>query len=120
LGQTVLLLATATVSASVGLLAALTVPLPSHLFPNDRGPESIEEILKYGFQYRLSRPVHILVMGIDRVPGADPGSAALFEGRSDTMPDGTIVGHILHIDRFGNLIATFVLVLTPFGNWLMP
>jgi len=85
LGQTVLLLATATVSASVGLLAALTVPLPSHLFPNDRGPESIEEILKYGFQYRLSRPVHILVMGIDRVPGADPGSAALFEGRSDTM-----------------------------------
>ena len=36
-------------------------------------------------QYRLSRPVNILVMGIDPVPGAVDGSPQSFNGPSDTM-----------------------------------
>ncbi|WP_267383191.1 LCP family protein [Cyanobacterium sp. uoEpiScrs1] len=36
-------------------------------------------------QYRLSRPVNVLVLGIDRVPDAPPGSLDIFGGRSDTI-----------------------------------
>ncbi|MDY7013935.1 MAG: LCP family protein, partial [Cyanobacteriota bacterium] len=36
-------------------------------------------------QYELERPINILVMGIDRVPDAPPGSQASFDGHSDTM-----------------------------------
>jgi len=35
--------------------------------------------------YNLARPVNILVMGIDRVLDAPPGSLEAFAGRSDTM-----------------------------------
>lgn len=35
--------------------------------------------------YNLARPVNILVMGIDRVLDAPPGSLQAFAGRSDTM-----------------------------------
>lgn len=35
--------------------------------------------------YTLSRPVNIVVMGIDRVEGTDPGSPDSFSGRSDTL-----------------------------------
>ncbi len=35
--------------------------------------------------YQLGRPVNILVMGIDLVPDAKPGSQQVFAGRSDTM-----------------------------------
>lgn len=35
--------------------------------------------------YNLARPVNILVMGIDRVLDAPPGSLEAFSGRSDTM-----------------------------------
>lgn len=85
LGQGVSLTLTGVTSAALGLIAMLVMPLPASLFPNDRGPESIDEILKYGFQYRVARPVNVLVMGIDRVPGAEPGSPTMFSGRSDTM-----------------------------------
>lgn len=76
---------TSLVSATLGLVTVLLLPLPASLFPNDRGPESIDEILKYGFQYRVARPVNVLIMGIDRVPSAELGSSTMFEGRTDTM-----------------------------------
>jgi LCP family protein required for cell wall assembly len=76
--------AVATTSAMVGLASALMMPLPAQLVPNDRGPETLDEVLS-GFQYRVSRPVNILVMGVDRVPEAKPGTPEIFEGRSDTM-----------------------------------
>lgn len=72
-------------SGSAGLVAALTVPLPKGILLNDRGPKSLSELIEYGFQYRVARPVNILVMGIDRVPGAQPGTPEIFSGRSDTM-----------------------------------
>ncbi|XHU95760.1 MAG: LCP family protein [cyanobacterium endosymbiont of Rhopalodia gibba] len=53
---------------------------PSALIPK---PEQKEEGVV--LQYRLSRPVNILVLGIDRVPDAPPGSLDAFGGRSDTI-----------------------------------
>lgn len=35
--------------------------------------------------YRLSRPVNLVIMGIDRVPDAAPGSPESFASRSDTL-----------------------------------
>lgn len=35
--------------------------------------------------YRLSRPVNVVLMGIDRVPDAEPGSPESFSSRSDTL-----------------------------------
>ncbi|NJL01344.1 MAG: LCP family protein [Spirulinaceae cyanobacterium SM2_1_0] len=37
------------------------------------------------FQYKIERPVNILVMGVDRVPEAEVGSKDAFDGRTDTM-----------------------------------
>lgn len=71
-------------SALVGLASALMLPIPAKI-ANDQGPESFGELIQYGFQYRVARPVNILVMGIDRVLDAPAGSAKVFEGRSDTM-----------------------------------
>lgn len=76
-----LLLAAVTASATVGLAAALMIPLPSQIVASDKGPRSLGDL----FQYQVGRPVNILVMGIDRVPDAKEGSPQMFEGRSDTM-----------------------------------
>lgn len=77
--------AVTTVSATMGLATALMVPLPASLAPNDKGPRSLGDLIENGFQYKVARPVNILVMGIDRVPGAKEGSTDIFTGRSDTM-----------------------------------
>ena len=73
-------------SATVGLAAALMVPLPNQFAPHDKGPRSISYLLDNGLlQYQVARPVNILVMGIDRVPDAKLGTPEVFNGRSDTM-----------------------------------
>ncbi|NES82820.1 MAG: LCP family protein [Moorea sp. SIO2B7] len=86
---------TATVSATIGATIALVSPLSPIIAPlsqkdgfvwkdfwqkeeNDHGWGS-------GWQYNLSRPVNILVMGIDRVPDIPKSSPDVFTGRSDTM-----------------------------------
>ncbi|MFW6359108.1 MAG: LCP family protein [Chroococcales cyanobacterium] len=87
-------LGTATLSALIGATAVLLTPLSSMMNPvssqddfvTDPSPIKVKEE-GWGalFQYRLARPVHILVMGIDRVPDAPLGSEEMFAGRSDTM-----------------------------------
>lgn len=78
-GTTVLL------SATIGAIAALTVPL-SEAFV--RHPEdaslSLQELWRKGVRHEVTRPVNILVMGIDEVR-AETDSADIFGGRSDTM-----------------------------------
>ncbi len=76
-------MALAGVSVTVGLTAALTLPLPRAL--HDQGPRSLGDLWESGLGYHISRPVNVLVMGIDRVPGALPGSKEMFTGRSDSM-----------------------------------
>lgn len=43
------------------------------------------DLWRNNWQYQLSRPVNILVMGIDSLPGASDTSATTFTGSSDTM-----------------------------------
>ncbi|BAP17687.1 LCP family protein [cyanobacterium endosymbiont of Epithemia turgida] len=97
---------TAALSATVGATITLFSPLSEKLIPfieqiqlpweqkilnPETGtssaiipqPQQKEEGLI--LQYRLSRPVNILVLGIDRVPDAPPGSLDAFGGRSDTI-----------------------------------
>jgi polyisoprenyl-teichoic acid--peptidoglycan teichoic acid transferase len=81
--QGVILLTAAILAGTAGLTAALTVPLPRTL--RDQGPRSLGDLWDSGLGYHVSRPVNVLVMGIDRVPGAAPGSKEMFTGRSDSM-----------------------------------
>jgi LCP family protein required for cell wall assembly len=77
------LLATAT-SATLGTTLALIVPLPGTV-ASEQGQKLLGDLWTSGFQYRVSRPVNILVMGVDRVLDAPEGSDEIFSGRSDTM-----------------------------------
>lgn len=74
----------AAVSGTLGLTAALMVPLPLGLIVRDRETRS-PNLWQTGLGYQVARPVNILIMGIDRVPGAKEGTDEIFSGRSDTM-----------------------------------
>jgi polyisoprenyl-teichoic acid--peptidoglycan teichoic acid transferase len=71
-------------AASVGTTFALVTPLPGVGSPKE-GQKLFGELWRSGFQYTIARPVNILVMGIDRVPGSPEGSEESFSGRSDTL-----------------------------------
>ncbi|MEX0268170.1 LCP family protein [Leptolyngbyaceae cyanobacterium UHCC 1019] len=71
-------------STTIGLTAALLLPLPMGLVAEDKAAKSLD-LWQFGMGYQVSRPVNILVMGIDLVPTATPGSREIFSGRSDTM-----------------------------------
>ena len=81
---------TAAISAAIGAITALLAPVE---------PPVITRVLDAtGFNYtssnsgyRLSRPVNILILGIDRVPEAAANGPKIFEGRSDTIL-------LLHLD----------------------
>lgn len=66
----------------------LISPLPFTLSgaANSR-PETnnLLSLFQGGFQYRLSRPINILLMGVDRVAEAQDNAELRFAGRSDTM-----------------------------------
>jgi polyisoprenyl-teichoic acid--peptidoglycan teichoic acid transferase len=80
------LVAVAAFSTAIGVTAAMMLPLPTGFASSQKGAQSSDsDRWQSGFQYEVGRPVNILVMGIDRVPGAKAGSKELFDGRSDTM-----------------------------------
>lgn len=82
---------TAGVSATVGMILTLMTPLPDAIAPSTPDQPStgqnvsLGDIWRNGLGYHITRPVNILVMGIDRVPNAPDDSEAVFGGRSDTM-----------------------------------
>lgn len=78
------LAAVSVLSATLGLGVAMMVPLPVGI-ASSKGAPSLDKLWQTGFQYQATRPVNILIMGIDRVPGAAEGSREMFSGRSDTM-----------------------------------
>ncbi|MGB6015126.1 MAG: LCP family protein, partial [Nodosilinea sp.] len=80
-----LFVGTATVSAVLGAAIALTVPLPGFLGGDTNPAASFGDLWQAGFRYQVTRPVTILVMGIDEVPDAQPTSDAVFAGRTDTL-----------------------------------
>jgi LCP family protein required for cell wall assembly len=78
------LVTTATISVAIGAGVALFAPVALNLGTKSNQP-GIASLWHTSFQYNLTRPVNILVMGIDRVPEAIPNSAEIFAGRSDTL-----------------------------------
>ncbi|MBD2105433.1 LCP family protein [Nodosilinea sp. FACHB-13] len=80
-----LFVGTAAVSAAVGAVISLTVPLPDFMGGNTNRAASFGDLWQAGFRYQVTRPVNILVMGIDEVPDAQPNSDAVFAGRTDTL-----------------------------------
>ena len=76
---------TATISAALGATLALVTPLSPFIAPLTQGLGSKGDLWRRGFQYKIARPVNILVMGIDRVSDAPKNSREVFAGRSDTM-----------------------------------
>lgn len=105
LGWGMVFVGVTTFAAACGMTLALVAPfqgLPEH--SSSGHSPSMGELFSRGLQYGMGRPVNILMMGIDRVPGAQPGSAEAFKGRSDTMllvrlnpEDGSV--NILSIPR---------------------
>lgn len=90
-------------SATVGAMLTLLTPLPPALVPWENSGASTD-LWKNVFFYRVSRPINVLIMGIDRVPGAAPESPDVFAGRSDTMllvhlDPGTQSASLLSIPR---------------------
>jgi polyisoprenyl-teichoic acid--peptidoglycan teichoic acid transferase len=80
---------TAAVSLTVGMTTALMMPLPQAIAPHNQDKAqafSIGEVLSKQLNYPITRPVNILVMGID-LPLDLPAGASphVFSGRSDTM-----------------------------------
>ncbi|WP_225938240.1 LCP family protein [Leptothermofonsia sichuanensis] len=75
----------ATASATLGLAVAMLTPLPTGLASSDKDGYSLDDLWQNGFQYKVARPVNILVMGIDRVLDTPKGAETIFDGRSDTM-----------------------------------
>lgn len=76
---------TAVASAVVGAAIAITVPLPDFLGGDTNRAGSFGDLWQAGFRYQVTRPVNILVMGIDEVPNAQPTSDEVFAGRTDTL-----------------------------------
>jgi polyisoprenyl-teichoic acid--peptidoglycan teichoic acid transferase len=77
-------------AAGLGSLIAVTIPLPGTVAPRE-GQRLLGDLFKNGFRYQVKRPINVLVMGIDRVPEAQPGSDAMFSGNSDSLL-------LLHLD----------------------
>lgn len=76
--------ATALTAAGLGAIAVLTFPLPRQISGETVAPP-LTELWRNGFRYQVSRPVNILVMGLDEahdVEGAEPDDLV---GRTDTM-----------------------------------
>jgi len=78
---------TATVASAIaGIYLALTLPLPQRFAPQEVAQKpTLPELLRKGVRHEITRPVNVLVMGIDRVPDAEEGTDRIFSGRSDTM-----------------------------------
>jgi LCP family protein required for cell wall assembly len=76
---------TATVSAAIGATVALVNPFAVHFSSILGHSQSNFPNLSPLSPYRLSRPLNLLVMGIDSVPGARNNGAASFGGSTDTL-----------------------------------
>lgn len=75
--------ATATVSAVAGAAFMLMVPLPKAWTGSASAP--LGDLWQSGFRYQMSRPVNILVMGVDRALDVEGAESDTLVGRTDTM-----------------------------------
>lgn len=67
-------------------MLTLTLPLPgSSSAPSHSVPATLADLWQSGFRYKVTRPINVLFMGIDEVPGAADNSSEIFTGRTDTL-----------------------------------
>ena len=78
------LVSIALLSGTVGSLIAVTVPLPGAVSPRE-GQKLLGDLFKNGFRYQVTRPVNVLVLGVDRVLDPNMTGDDLFTGHSDSM-----------------------------------
>ena len=87
LGWAIVFTGTAVASGLGGALVATTVPLPDWLAQDAPAPLSLIDLWQSGFRYQVTRPVNILVMGVDLPDPAEQREEdeTLFSGRADTI-----------------------------------
>lgn len=77
---------TATASATLGAALTLFSPWSPAIAPvGEEQQFTFNDLLRKGLRYQVTRPVNILVMGIDEVPDVPSSSSEAFAGRSDTL-----------------------------------
>jgi polyisoprenyl-teichoic acid--peptidoglycan teichoic acid transferase len=76
---------TAATSAVVGAALTLMTPLPTAIAPQAGQPLSVKELWQKSFGFHVSRPVNILVLGMDEARDGSEKSEDVFSGRSDTI-----------------------------------
>ncbi len=95
--------ATALGAAGLGAIAVLTFPLPRQVRGETVAPP-LADLWRSGFRYQVSRPVNILIMGLDEARDVDGAKPDDLVGRTDTMllarvnPEEKIV-NVLSIPR---------------------
>ena len=80
-----LLLILGFISAAIGAITALLAPVEPQMMSQVLDATGFNHISSTTFTSRISRPVNILIMGVDRVPKAVANSPKTFNGRSDTI-----------------------------------
>ena len=76
--------ATAFTAAGLGAIAVLTFPLPRQISGETVAPP-LTDLWRSGFRYQVSRPVNILVMGLDEAHDVEGAGPEDLVGRTDTM-----------------------------------
>jgi polyisoprenyl-teichoic acid--peptidoglycan teichoic acid transferase len=74
-----------TLSCSAGVMLARVAPITAFDWAALLRGQDSKEIFLEGLSRKLTKPYQILVIGVDKVPGAAPDSPEAFNGRSDTM-----------------------------------
>ncbi|NEN88319.1 MAG: LCP family protein [Okeania sp. SIO3H1] len=74
-----------TTTTSFGAITALFAPVEPQFFSQLLQKFTSDVLWRKRLPYQLSRPMNILVMGIDQVSGVAENSPDVFEGRSDTL-----------------------------------
>lgn len=74
---------TTAVATSLGITFGMFAPLP--FVAPEHQTRSLTDIIQKFAVHKMTRPVNILVMGVDRVPDAPTDSPAGLNGRSDTL-----------------------------------
>lgn len=80
-----LVVLTAAIAAGIGAITALLSPVEPQIISRVLDATGLNDISPARSGYRLSRPVNILIVGVDRVPQVAPNSSKIFNGRSDTI-----------------------------------
>ena len=80
-----ILLLSGTIATSFGAITTLFAPVEPEFITKLLQEFTADILWRKRLPYKLSRPINILVMGTDQVPGIKEDSPDVFEGRSDTL-----------------------------------